>query len=443
MITDIPIEVLFHTKKTHGMTDEILSQIDDNSFIIIPDASANTLEMAKKLDDKNVQCLVLDHHELRVDYPNIITVNNQYGNVQNNALSGAGVTHKFCQYVDKINDTHYAEQMYDLVALSIVSDSCDVTTLENRAYIYYTFELNKLHNPFLIYLCDTLIKSNITPHELSFKIVNVLNAVCRSDNQELKNKLFKCFVGESNNFDEVLLECKAQKKKQDEIVSDILDNTDVINSENLVIMITDEPYSVSGLVANKLQTKYLKPSFVLHKDGEELIGSVRSPVSIKDKAEESKLFTFNQGHSMAYGTSFPVDNIDNIIKYFKNLDLKNSQCYNVINSYQNYLIPNNLFSTFEGYDILWAQGLPMPMIHYKFYCTGTDWMSLRGATIKIVHDDVTFIKFFVSNKQKEQWHIGEDVSLQIDIIGSCGINVYNNCKSKQVVIEAMEVSKIE
>lgn len=433
--------MLYHTDKRHGVNEEIINQIDDNSLLIIPDASVNNLDMAIILNNKNIQVITLDHHDIFIEYPNIITINNQYSNAQNKALSGAGVTHKFVEWLYYTMKCYNQDRYYDLVALSIISDSCDIKSIENRAYIYYTFETNILKNQFLRYLCDTLIKGDITPHELSFKVINLLNAVCRSDNQELKNKLFRCFVEEYNNYDEVLLECKNIKKLQDEKVNYILDNTDIINSDNLVVMITEDIQGLSGLVGNKLQSKYLKPAFVVHEEDGEYIGSVRSPIGIRELVADNELFTFNQGHSAAYGTSFPKNNLDNIIKYFSNLDLRNSQEYKVLGSYTKN-IPNKLFTEFADYEILWSQGLSKPMIHYHFICNGADWVSLRGATIKIIYNDITFIKFFVSNKQKEQWHIGENNMFSVDIIGSCNINNYNGKTSNQVIIENMEISQI-
>jgi hypothetical protein len=52
---------------------------------------------------------------------------------------------------------------------------------------------------------------------------------------------------------------------------------------------------------------------------------------------------------------------------------------------------------------------------------------------------VTFIKFFVSNDNKADWKVGENVDLDIDIIGKPCYNEYNDNKYKQVVIEKIEV----
>lgn len=431
-------KMVYHTGKMHGIDEEVLSVIPDNILLVIPDASVNTNEYADILLGRNINVICLDHHDIYINTTNVTTVNNQYGNVNNSALSGAGVTHKFCKYLDTQFDTNIAENYYDLVALSIISDSCDITSLENRTYVDYG--LSHIKNPFFSFLCDNLIKEDITPHELSFRVINVLNAVCRSHNQDLKNKIFKCFVGEYDDFQNVLTLCKKEKEIQDAKVKDTIENTDVINADNLVVMITEGVDGVSGLIANKLQTKYLKPAFVVHEQNGNYVGSVRSPVGIREQVENNPLFVFNKGHSAAYGTEFPKKNLQSIITLFNNMDLEDAKRYNVIGSYSK-VIPNTLFTQFAGYDIMWSQGLPKPLIHYHCTCRGDEWQSLRGATIKLVKNDITFIKFFVSNQQKQLWHIGDNKLYDIDIIGSCSTNTWNNKTTNQVIIEEIIVNE--
>lgn len=440
-VVDIPIEVLFHTKKTHGITDEIISQIDNDSFIIIPDASVNTLEMAKKLKDKNVKCLVLDHHELRVDAPNIITVNNQYGNVQNKALSGAGVTHKFCQYVDEVNGTNYAEQMYDLVALSIVSDVCSALNYENRVYMHKGF--NNITNPFFKYMCESLIRDGeVTPVNLSFNVINILNSVCRSDNQELKRAVFRCFVGEDDDYSAVVSACKKEKRQQDDGVKAIIEDSEIVESKNLVVMFTEENNGTSGLIANKLQSAYLKPSFVVHESDGKYFGSCRSPVEIRSQLEKTKLFSICKGHSCAFGIGIDsIENLNKIQHYLDKLDLSQCSEYKVIATIKPSELSEKLCNLSHNYKELWDNDLPQPTVHCKIRCKGSDWVEMKGATIKYVDGGVSCIKFFTSNKQKEALHIGEDREYIYDIIAKPDWNIWNGNKYRQLVITTIEVGE--
>lgn len=440
-LTNKPINVLFHTTKTHGMTDEILSQIDNDSFIVIPDASVNTLEMAKKLNDKNIKCLVLDHHELRVDYPNIITINNQYGNVQNKALSGAGVTHKFCRYVDKRNRAMGAEEYYDLVALSIISDVCSALNYENRAYIYKG--LNNIANPFFQYLCDNLIKDGeVTPVNLSFNIINVLNSVCRSDNQELKELVFRCFVGECDDFKAVLSACQKEKRQQDDGVKAVIEDSEIKESKNLVVMFTDDNSGKSGLIANKLQSAYLKPAFVVHENNGKYFGSCRSPVDIRSQLADTKLFSICNGHGCAFGIGIDsTKNLNKIQHYLDQLDLSQCSEYKVIAKIKPSELSEKLCNLSEDYKELWDNDLPQPTVYCKIKCKGSDWVEMRGATIKYRDGGVDLIKFFVSNKQKEALHIGEDKEYTYEIIAKPSWNKWNGNKYKQLVITTIEVSE--
>lgn len=438
-LTKKPITTLFHSDKSHGITDDILSQMEDNSFIVVPDASANDINMARKLTEHNIKCLVLDHHELKVEHDGIVTINNQYG-ANNKALSGAGVTHKFFQYVDKQRGTNTVEQFYDLVALSIISDACSMLNYENRAYVHKG--LNNISNPFFEYLCDNLITDgNVIPVNLSFKVINILNAVCRSDNQTLKEQLFKCFVGENDDFSSVLDACKREKRQQDDQVKALIEDSDVKESKNLVVMFTEDNSGKSGLLANKLQSQYLKPAFVVRETKGKYFGSCRSPINIREQLANTKLFSICNGHSAAFGVGFDIQNLDKITQYLDRLDLSECSEYKVITSIKPSELTDKLCDLHDKYQHLWTNDLPEPTIHCRVKCCGSDWQALRGATIKLQVDGISLLKFFVSAKQKESLHIGEDKEYNYDIIARPSWNEWNGNRYRQAIIDKVEVSE--
>lgn len=415
--------------------------MEDNSFIVIPDASANDINTAHKLAEHNIKCLVLDHHELRVDYDGIVTINNQYG-ADNKALSGAGVTHKFFQYVDKQRNTNTAEQFYDLVALSIVSDVCSALSYENRAYL--NKGLKNITNPFFEYLCDNLIKDGkIIPVNLSFNVINVLNAVCRSDNQTLKEQLFKCFVGENNDFSSVLDACKKEKRQQDDQVKALIEDNEVVESKNLVIMFTEDNSGKSGLLANKLQSQYLKPAFVVRETKGKYFGSCRSPVDIRERLANTNLFNICNGHGCAFGIGFDTENLNKITQYLSRLDLSECSEYKVISKIKPSELSEKLCNLSHNYTELWDNDLPEPVVYCKVKCKGSDWQALRGATIKLQDNNVSCLKFFVSNKQKEALHIGEDKEYTYEFIAKPAWNEWNGNRYRQLVIDKIEVSEAE
>ena len=138
----INIFPLFHNDKSHGLDDNIISQIENDSLLIIPDASGSE-EQYKTLCDKNVSVTVLDHHDISNSNYAAIVNNQLSSNVQNKYLSGCGVTHKFLQALDAKYNKRLSGKYISYVAISIVSDSMNVTSLENRAYLCYG--LQKIH----------------------------------------------------------------------------------------------------------------------------------------------------------------------------------------------------------------------------------------------------------------------------------------------------------
>jgi len=65
-------------------------------LVIVPDAGSNDIAEHKKLRDRGIEVLVLDHHELESANSIACIVNNQLGDYPNKSLSGAGVVFKFC-----------------------------------------------------------------------------------------------------------------------------------------------------------------------------------------------------------------------------------------------------------------------------------------------------------------------------------------------------------
>lgn len=448
---DVHINVLFQKDKRHGIHKDNVNEITNDSLLIVPDASIENIEIAKMLEENNIQCVVLDHHPQSVKNGNITTVNCQLSeNVKNKSLSGAGVTHKFCQYIDGQIGKKFSNQFVDLVALSIISDSMSLLSYENRAYL--KVGLNNINNPFYKYLCKNLIKSEtITPKDLSFNVINIINAVQRSANQQLKQDLFDCFVGnkKENEYEDVLKACKKEKRTQDDAVKEIVETADVIESKSLVIAQTDGENGYSGLISNKLMSKYRKPVFVVHMDENgQMKGSCRSPVPIRTTLNASDKFVYVAGHENAFGVCYYPSKEDDIVKFCDNINLEDCANYDVIvsvNVNEAQKIPFEIFNWHEKYGQMYGTELPEPLIHIKNIRTNGKYIYEmgNGSTIKLLLGDLTAIKFFCSKDYRQSIHVGENVPLNIELIGTLQINHYNGIDTKQIVIEYIDVQLAE
>lgn len=111
------ISYRLHEDKQHGI---LTSEVPDGvKLVIAPDSSSNEYEIHQQLAEKGIDVLVLDHHEAEKVSEYACVINNQLCDYPNKTLSGAGVVYKFCQHIDELMNTDYAENFIDLAALGI------------------------------------------------------------------------------------------------------------------------------------------------------------------------------------------------------------------------------------------------------------------------------------------------------------------------------------
>ena len=112
------ISYRIHNGKEHGLIVDTIPK--DVKLVVAPDSSSNDYEQHKILKEQGVDVLVLDHHEADKVSEYACVINNQLSkNYSNKNLSGVGVVYKFCQYIDKICNLEYADNLLDLVAVGL------------------------------------------------------------------------------------------------------------------------------------------------------------------------------------------------------------------------------------------------------------------------------------------------------------------------------------
>lgn len=129
--------MFYHTGKQHGVHD-LLDQILEAKLdlLIIPDASGSPEDCAT-LKSSGCNVLIVDHHELEGENPYAIVVNCMQGDTNHDA-SGTTVMAKIVDYTSKMYN--YTSANYDdLIALSLISDSRSMLSIENRAYLNLGF----------------------------------------------------------------------------------------------------------------------------------------------------------------------------------------------------------------------------------------------------------------------------------------------------------------
>lgn len=463
--TEWTIHMLVHEGKIRGLEDEdIMNQIIEHNpnLVIIPDAGSNDKIQAQELCEKGIGLVVLDHHALSTPIEYGTLINNQMLDEGNKDGSGTLVAHKFLQALDNEFKLHWSNNVIDLVALSLVSDSCDMSAQENRCYYYYGLQdINLINNNFLYNLILRFINSDTyTQRDIAFKIVPKINSVIRSGDQELKQRVLCALIGYEENIDEVLDLCEQahlnQIKTVDGIVRKLSKEVEKNHENNIIIVTSKEmPKTYSGLVAGKLMNMTQKPTILGKvKDGL-FIGSLRSPIDIQEDLDNNEFVDWAHGHGMACGIQIQEENIPKLIEYYNALETLPEPQINVLASYQMEFIPDDLFGLNEAGNKLWGHGVDAPKFHISLEYNPSDIYILgkNGLTCKMTQYGVDIMFFTCSKEKKVQLGMGfindankfepqpKDEKFKLDIIGQLEYNRYGDKVTPTIIVDRFEVSK--
>lgn len=436
------INIYFHSGKQHGLHDKVDEIIkDDLSLIIIPDAGTNDLEDCRLIRDNNKDCdiLILDHHEVLGNNLYATVVNNQLGNV-NKALSGAGVTYKFVEAYCKQNSIEVPDYK-DIVAISIVTDVCDLTSIENRTFLH--FGLNNPKNPFLIELFNTVCKyRGVCPEAIGWDIGPLANALARMNEPEYKTFFFECLVGERTDYENAVKEMKKIKRKQDTLVKEITNEIESnlnLDHKAIIGFTNPENKEIIGLIANKFTGKYRKPTILLREmNSTSWTGSLRSPIDLLEIINDSKIAQCI-GHGAACGITVKKANLNKLAKFLDTLDLEINPEYNVAGELTIDEITLDLAEDIISNKILWGKNIEKPQFYIHLDNPTVDIFRKSTTTIKLTQNGIGFIKFFCSEDMVKEFENLNGKS--VNVIFEIDVNEYNGNKNPQCNIIEYEIEE--
>lgn len=453
------IKFLIHNGKERGLQDDnIFNKIinEPRELVIIPDAGSNDKKQADELKRLNTSLIVLDHHDIAdpIDYG--VLVNNQVNNVDKYG-SGCAVTFMFLKALDVEFGVNYANKYLDLVMLSTISDCMNMTSQQNRKYFYYG--IKHIHNKLLKKLFEKKkLDKNATQRDVAFKIVPLINAVCRGNNLKLKQDVILGLIGKHNDYDLLVDQLIDEHKEQSKRVETYIENhIDDINTEGNVIIHCDNDIirSYSGLIAGKICGMYNKPVILGKQFNDVMIGSVRSTIPLRELLDNSGLVNWARGHEAQFGVSIDVKNIDELRDSLKDIDIQKE--FEVLYSFTVSKIPKKLFKEFEQYETLWGQSLEKPKFYIHDIIINSKDIDIIGSnkrTIKFNKSGVDFLIFNCLKKDKTDLCLGEYVDdcfvrskenkkLKINCIGYLTTNEWRGNIKPQIIIERFEVENKE
>lgn len=481
------IDYFLHSGKQHGAEDFVQQSKDKIEFydlIICPDAGSNEIELHKTLQEKRIDVLVLDHHEVEIESEYACIINNQLGDYPNKTLSGGGVVYKFCCYIDYLQGTNFASKYIDLCALALISDMMDIRNFETK---YLIDEGLKTVNSSFIQLMHGKAKykigDSLTPIGVAFYITPAINATIRVGSQEEKEILFKSLLhyeagklipstkrgckGQNELLvDQACRNCtnikNRQTKDRDKALSFVeeLIQQDGLNNDKILIIPLKEsgkvPTNITGLIANQLMSKYQKPVLLLHK--REYEGNITWEGSGRNYGKsdfedfrgfiaDSGWAMYAQGHASAFGAGFSDMDLLNF-KNYSNAKLANynfQPCYLVDFIYQEDNVDKDTILEIASYSDIYGQCIDEPFVAVENIKVTKDNLKLLSAdknpTLKIsLSNGIDLIKFGSSKEEYENL-LSPFGYIKINIIGKCGQNNWMGNISAQILVEDYEITE--
>lgn len=445
-----------HDGKQHGLNDHIewilkvVSDPLDNrnySLVILPDAGSNDTEECKKLSEKNIKTIVLDHHLCDQFNPYAIVINNQLCDYPNKDFSGAGIVYQFCRYIDKLLQINNADKYLDLTALGNCADMMSMTSIETKHIENKGFQ--NLKNPFFVHLAQKnaySMKNKINHMSVAFYIAPYINAICRSGSIEQKQLVFESMLkykaftilpstkrghslGETEQLVEqamrVVANVKArQTKAQDnglQLLEQMIQEQHLLDHKVLLFLL--EPgqidRNIAGLSANKLMAKYQRPVCVLTKVIDKniimnnpqdiLLGKASADIieqinisyqgsargcdkvginDFKSICADTGVCEYCTGHPGAFGLSIKEENIQAFVKKTDAAlkDMPNEAIYYVDYIYYgNNIKPEDILSIAEMED-LWGKDVDQALLCLQNVKVSSDMVTVyqkKDNTLKI------------------------------------------------------------
>lgn len=325
------IETYIDEGKQHGLIGQDIEKFFDVDLLIVVDSLDKNELQYKKLYENKTDVIILDHHAIKEsvpydDYSILVSSQRKYSNPQ---LSGAGVTWKFCKYMDEQYLTGYADELVDLAACGLVGDMMDMTVMENRYIV--SKGLSKINNPAIKKIVGGF-EFNSTA--ISFSVAPIINASNRIGKNDIA---MKAFIEDDNKillkYMRELKKCRVlQNEEVDRILPEAINSCEEQKDKKMIVVFIDTDYGISGLLGNKLLERYQRPILILKDCGDTYKGSMRATgvADFRKICNESGLAKAD-GHELASGIEIKKELLNEFTIYIEETlpELKDDSTTNI------------------------------------------------------------------------------------------------------------------
>jgi single-stranded-DNA-specific exonuclease len=307
------------------------------TLLLAVDCGSTALETIASLCSRDIDVIVLDHHQVSNPAPNAVAlVNPQL--TQNSKLKtqnfcelcSAGLAFKLAHAILKrgreINLPGTAEfdlkPLLDLVALGTIADLVPLAG-ENRILVSAGLrQLNRSQRPGIVALKKIAqTPEKIGAYEVGFQLAPRLNAAGRLETAEeslhlLLAKNLEAAMPLAQNLD---LRNRERQKIEKSIVEEVVGIVrSKFDSQNDFVIVEGQllwHIGVVGIVASRVLQEFYRPTIIIGGENSEMRGSGRSIAGFDLAAalrECNDLLLRHGGHAMAAGLSIFPDKIDSL-----------------------------------------------------------------------------------------------------------------------------------
>jgi len=303
------------------------------TLIIALDCGIKAVKKVEYAKEKGIDYIICDHHLPGDTVPNGIILNPKQTdcNYPFKELSGAGVGFKLLQGFCKKNniDIQKANEYLDLLAISIGADMVPIQN-ENRVLAQYGME--KLNaEPTLgvkAILNHAKIDRTVNMRDIGFAIGPRINAAGRIAHASKAVELLITadFADAEEGSEDVSLDNAERKildaKTTKEALSFLHSDDAHQNKKSTLIFSEHWHKGILGIVCNRIQEHYYRPTIVLSKSGKFYTGSARSVKgynlynAINNCSDILESFG---GHAFAAGLTIKPENLEAFAKQFEKI----------------------------------------------------------------------------------------------------------------------------
>jgi len=470
------IEIYIPDRKTegYGPSKKGFEKLIENGSKLIFTVDCGTLsfEAINYSKTKNVDVLVLDHHQSELELPDahsIVNPNRFDDNSNLKYLCAAGVCFMFLVALNKkLRDLNWFKKnnitepnllnYLDLVSLGTV---CDVVPLIglNRAFVKQGLEIFKKKTNLGIKTLKNIcgIESNINTYHLGYILGPRINA---------GGRVGKCSHGAnlllSDNSKEIFkiaseleLFNKERKILESNMLNKIEKNIQINHNEPTIVLSGHKWHGgVIGIIASRLKEKYNKPTVIISVENGMGRASARSVLgfdigALIIKANQKNIIKKGGGHKMAGGFSLGEEKIsefkDFINLEFSKIEKKINKTNNLFYDFkispsalnENFYSEINLLSPF-------GSGNPEPRFvieslellkssivgekHIKTIFTAPDGSVVKCVTFNAIK---TGLETYLLTKDRKK----------INILGKLSLNEWKGQRKVEFIIDDISVNK--